>query len=131
MSEEQAKPKAIEHPERDPSQGFDRRVKITDARTGQVISYQPYEIHFVGDREYYERPLKSGNLWESSGKPAGRWVKVDGKWQADPTAAHVEVTEEVEVKSPEVLQTENEQLRAELAAMKAEAEGKGWRQKKN
>ena len=119
----QPKPKIQENPEWN-GVGFDLRVLIRDAKTGEVIRHQPYNRHCVGRFVYYERPIGSGNLFFGDGKPAGRWVRGEtGEYFADTAAAHVTVREpEEEKQDMSAMADENETLKRELAAAKAELE---------
>ena len=124
MSDEQKAPPIEEHPPRDWSRGFDTRVHITDAKTGRLLKFQPYKLHVVGGVEYYERPVKSGNLFYPDGKVAGRWVEGPNKQMyADTNAEHIEfVAAESEWQTEDAVRSENEALRAELAALKKDKE---------
>ena len=119
----QPKPKIQENPEWN-GVGFDLRVLIRDAKTGEVIRHQPYNRHCVGRFVYYERPIGSGNLFYGDGKEAGRWVRGEtGEYFADTAAAHVTVREpEEEKQDMSAMADENETLKRELAAAKAEIE---------
>lgn len=122
MNEAQAQAPIIEDPPRDFTKGFDLRVTIRDGKTGEVIRKQPYRIHMRGDSRYYERPVKSGNLFFEDGKEAGRLIPGDkGKTVIDAKAKHIEVPAEVP-KDLKALEEQNEELRAEVAAMRAERE---------
>jgi len=120
----QPKPKVQENPEWN-GVGFDLRVLIRDAKTGEVIRHQPYNRHCVGRYVYYERPIGSGNLFYGDGKPAGRWVRGEsGEYYADTGAEHRAITEARELSGldAQALSEENETLKAELAALKGELE---------
>lgn len=118
----QPKPKVIETPER-VGEGFDLRTHISDAKTGQLIRMQPYRMFCEGRIRYFERPKMSGNLFYESGEVAGRRVQVEGKWKIDETLKHTEFTSaKTDLITPDQVFSENEELRKELAAMRAEKE---------
>lgn len=109
--------KVIEHPEHDPSTGFDYRVHIKDAKTGRVIRIQNYSRHARGGEVLLERPSGSGNCFFENGEPAGRWDLT--KWEriAD---KHIAVAP-APANREEALEQENEALQRELAALRAES----------
>jgi hypothetical protein len=118
----QPRPKVQETPEWN-GVGFDLRVLIKDAKTGEVIRHQPYNRHCVGRHVYYERPVGSGNLFYGDGKPAGRWMKQEnGEYGAQTDLPHVSAPEPIAPMSADAVAEENETLRRELAAAKAELE---------
>ena len=127
MAEPMDKPqkKIVEHPERNPTLGFDTRTHIKDSATGQLIRKQIHSLHIVGGQYLYEYPVKSGNLFYASGEVAGRWIK-DGKgYKQDPDAKHLDfVAPKTDFVTPEEVMNENEMLRAELAALKGDKEKK-------
>lgn len=41
---------------------------------GKLIAKNPYRKFIVEGREYYERPVNSGNLWFENNQPAGRVI---------------------------------------------------------
>lgn len=127
--------KIIESPEYIPG-SFDLRVTVKNAKTGEVIKHQPYNLHCDGKDKYFERPIGSGNLFYGSGQPAGRWMR-NPDWKkgssvpeyyANTEAEHVEfeVTQarQLTVEAMQAAEADNASLRAELAALKAEKEGK-------
>ncbi len=125
-----AQEEVTEWPPRDPNKGFDDRVHIKNAKTGEMIRKQPYRSKHLkdgeGSKEYCERPVGSGNLFTRDGAPAGR---IDGDWakweKVDHKAAHKAFVEKTTsfAKVGDII-AENEQLRAELAAMTAEKDAK-------
>lgn len=119
----QPKPKVLETPER-VGEGFDLRTHISDAKTGGLVRVQPYRLFCQERIKYYERPKLSGNLYFEDGKEAGRRTKTaEGAWVIDTKAAHVDFTAaKSDAITPDQVFAENEELRKELAAMKAEKE---------
>lgn len=107
-------------------------VSFRNAKTGLVESKNPYILRVIGEgsnkTQLWERPAGSGNLWVHSygGEPAGRWdvKQPEGKrWLAD--AKHIEwaapLTEDQKlVKKMTDTEAENQALKAEIAAIKAE-----------
>lgn len=125
----QPKPKVIEHPERNPSEGFDLRTHIKDAKTGKLIRVQPYTRRVVNSVVYYERPVGSGNLFFESGLAAGRRIpdskdaKGNVTYKIDEQASHIEYVASItQERTMDGVVDENEALRKELAALKAEKE---------
>lgn len=103
-------------------QKFDLQTHVRD-KYGKLIKTNPYRRYCRGGEVYYERPVGSGNLWYENNEPAGRMI--DNK--VDRTAAHVEFTAPVSedqklVKAVLDTKAENEALRRELEALKAEAQ---------
>lgn len=116
----QPKAAVTEHPQKNPG-SFDLRTHVKDAKTGRLLYEQNYDLHIVGGVKYFERPCGSGNLWYESGEAAGRWEQ----GQAHPDKAHIAFTAPTtDQRTPEGVVAENEALRAEIAAMKAEKEAK-------
>lgn len=76
--------------------GFDLRVTHRDPKTGLIVAETPYVLRVLasgdgGKTQLWERPKHSGNLFEKSGKPCGRWI-VDPKTKIgrhDPSAEHI------------------------------------------
>ncbi len=59
---------------------FDLRVQHRDAKTGSVRRQDPYRLHVVDGKSYYERPKGSGNLyWADGGAAAQIFWENDGK----------------------------------------------------
>jgi hypothetical protein len=120
----------------DQTPDFNLRVTHRDEKTGAVTHSDPYVLRVIGTKGedgkldggkmyMFERPVNSGNLWNSRGTPVGRWV--NGKW--DEKAAHVAFTppETQDQKlAKELISKDNRvsELERELAAIKAEAEAK-------
>lgn len=102
----------IEDPGRDWTKGFDDRVTIRDAKTGEIIRFQPFRLRIINSVRYYERPKGSCNLVYENGEHAGRFI--DG--QVDLSAKHVEFIEPKTI-TKEDLEQENAELRRELAAI--------------
>lgn len=50
---------------------FDLRTHIWDAQ-GTLVSKNPYRSFIIEGRQYFERPVNSGNLWYENNQPAGR-----------------------------------------------------------
>lgn len=67
---EQQLAKLLENPN---PEKFDTRVHIRDAR-GNMVHKQPYKLHIIGGKKYYERPVGSGNLWYENNESAGRML---------------------------------------------------------
>lgn len=69
--------------EQETQKPFDLVVHQRDPKTGLVIKEDAYNLRVCdagngGRTRTYERPKGSGNLFEKSGKPCGRWV--EGKY---------------------------------------------------
>lgn len=120
-------------------EGFDLKVTHRDDRSGQVTHKNPYRLRVVGGKggnrmKLWERPVGSGNLWNLQGKPVGRWIEEEKEggevvMKYDPKAEHVSyempmTADQKLAQQANSVAAENETLRAELAAMKAEAEKK-------
>lgn len=104
---------------------FDARVHIRNEKTGALVKKQHYAWHMFGDKKMFERPIGSGNMFNQAGEPIGKWEmnKENGHW-----AKVSDVQENAEsyemVGTVEDLIDENSELKAELAALKAEKETK-------
>lgn len=108
---------------------FDLRTHIWDAQ-GALVKKNLYTNHCVGGRSYFERPIKSGNLWYENNQPAGRvdYVKgPDGKLvkNIDENAEHTVFTPQLEGDDALVYALEQEKNRSaalerELAEIRAE-----------
>ena len=114
----------IEHPQ-PAAEGFDLRTHIRDAETGRLIRKQPHAYHAQGDLRMYEQPIGSGNMFTPGGHPMGRYEmltpgKKGQRWE-QVSETHAPVVEQKFYGSAE---EENEALRAELAALKAESDAK-------
>lgn len=121
----QQRTKVTENPP-PPVSGFDKRTHIKDENTGRLIRKQIHSLHVVGGQYLYEYPVKSGNLFFENGDVAGRWVRKSEKsteFKHEPDATHIEfAAPRTELVTPEAVFDENEMLRAEIAALKAERE---------
>lgn len=113
---------------------FDITVTHRDPKTGLVVKKTPYILRVCGEQgsdqkaRYWERPAGSGNLFDKSDNPVGRWIYeekvVKGKkvrvGKYDEKAEHIQwvppMTEDQKIAR------ENAALKAELAALKAEKE---------
>ena len=115
------KGQVVEQPVRDHSTGFDYRVQVKDAKTGRLIRKQDYCKHSRGTEVLLERPIGSGNAFFENGESAGRWDFKLWKKIAD---EHNAVAPQAASFEEELMQR-NEQLEAELAALKAEQKKKG------
>lgn len=113
--------KPIEHPVK--QEGiFDHRTHIRDENTGALIAYQPYAYHSFGSTRLYERPQGSGNMFTPNGDPCGRWeLRGQGVWEKI-SDSHAPVKSVSFASREALLADENESLKAELAALKAEQE---------
>lgn len=108
---------------------FDLRTHVWDAQ-GALVRKNLYTNHCVEGRNYFERPIKSGNLWYANNQPAGRvdYIKgPDGKTikKIDEQAAHTVFTPELEGDEALLYALEQEKNRStaleqELAAIKAD-----------
>lgn len=59
---------------------FDIKVQHRDSKTGRVKDHNPYRLHTVSGKRYFERPLGSGHLYYENGEQAGQMVwENDGK----------------------------------------------------
>lgn len=115
------------------SKGFNLVVHHRNPKTGLVEKADPYILRVCdagngGRTRLWERPKGSGNLYEKSGKPCGRWI--DGKH--DSKAEHIAFV--APLTSDQKLAAESienkvriAELERELAAIKAEKtkNGKG------
>lgn len=100
---------------------FDKRVHIRDTK-GRLLHVQPYRLHIISGRQYFERPKGSGNLFFENGDHAGR-IKAGNL--VDPKAEHIEyvVPKTGAEKLYDDLQVRTQELeaaRAELEAIKKE-----------
>lgn len=120
--------------------GFDFRVTHRDPLTGLVAHTNPYTMHILGEerKQVMERPKGSGNCWDAQGQPCGRIaIKGEGrnaKLVHDPDAKHIawtppETADQKLAREVAAQKSENESLKKELAAMKAEADAKASAQK--
>lgn len=116
-SEAMKAPGPVEQPARDFSTGFDYRTHIKDAKTGRLIRLQHYARHARSGEVLLERPVGSGNAFTENGEPAGRW---DFNTWKKISPEHIEVAQPP-ANPMEALQQENETMRNELEALRAEA----------
>ena len=110
---------------------FDLRTHVWDAQ-GALVSKNLYTNHCIAGRNYFERPIQSGNLWFENNQPAGRVEYVagpDGKMEKkiDENAAHVVFVPKLEGDDALFYALEQEKnrtaaLELELAAIKADRE---------
>ena len=123
MEATETKQKIVEHPEFDPSTGFDYRTHIKDAKTGKLIRIQTYARHARSGEVLLERPVGSGNCFSENGEPAGRWNLT--KWEKI-SDDHIAV-KAAPANREEDLEQRNAILERELAALKAESQMKQQR----
>lgn len=122
----QPKEKVVEHPPK--QEGiFDHRTHILNSVTGRLVNYQPCATHCNGDIKIHERPIGSGNMFSPNDTPLGRYEKIieggqfRGNWKKI-SEEHI-ATKPIPINKQEHYEQENEDLRSELAAIKAEREG--------
>lgn len=117
-------PKRLEY-KPDPNK-FDLRTHTWDAQ-GRLTDINLYRQFIVGDRNYFERPVGSGNLWLENNQPAGRVeYKVNDKGHiyektflvGDKAVAHKDYVEPL--KGAEKVHFELQQANARAAAAEAE-----------
>lgn len=111
-------------------QGFDFVVTHRDRKTGAITHKNPYIMRVIaaadgGKTRIFERPVGSGNMWNSKGEAIGRWV--NGKFEKG--MAHVEFvmpeTEDQKLKKSLLSQQARiQELEKELLSIKAESKGK-------
>lgn len=56
--------------EPDPNK-FDLRTHTWDSQ-GNLVHRNPYRSYIMDGKQYFERPVNSGNLWFENNQPAGR-----------------------------------------------------------
>ena len=103
-----------------------------DPITDEIVGTNHYIRRCVGGLVTYERPIGSKNLWYESGEPAGRWVRDPQNTKGfmhDPEAKHIAYVpppsaDQLMKNRLDEKESENEALRRELAAMKAEREAR-------
>lgn len=102
------------------------RVHIRDRETGALIRLQHYTAHHMGDEKMYEQPPGSGNMYDVAGRAIGRWEShIQGKntiWKRI-SEEHIEAKVAM-LNKEEYLESQNDMLRAELAAMRTEENAK-------
>lgn len=110
---------------------FDPRVvEKRDARSGRVISRNPFRLHVIDGKRFYEHPCGSKNLWYQNRRPAGR-LDFDSKgapkallgedhevW-VKPLSADEKLAQEIND-----IKARNAALEKELQLMKAEKDKK-------
>lgn len=107
--------------------GFNLKTVYRNAKTGKIEKEDYYIARYVKQGEgsvvYFERPAGSRNIWNGQGEAIGRWDETKPEGQRFIAGApHIEfvMPETVDQK----IARENAQLKAELAAIKAEREVK-------
>lgn len=112
---------------------FDIQVQHRDTKTGRVKEENPYRLHVVSGKSYYERPQGSGNLWSANGEPAGQiaWENEGKKKVIKEGVAHREYSRpltineqmqrEFESRGTKVIDLEAKVAELEAAAIAAEA----------
>lgn len=124
-----AQSKTIEYTS-DPNK-FDLIVHRWDTQGRPVGKPNHYRKFILGDKEVYERPLNSGNLWYENNEPAGRVelefndrghiIKKEFKWGAEHIEYVAPLTGDAKVAAELASQKARaDQLEAELKAIKAE-----------
>lgn len=115
-------------PEPDPNK-FDLRTHVWDG-SGNLIRTNLYTKYVIDGSAFYERPVKSGNLWYENNQPAGR-MEYDEKGirKLCEGAPHKEFTPKLEGADALYAELDDVKARAEaaeaeLAAIKAEREAK-------
>lgn len=106
--------------EREP---FDLRTSVRDGKSGKIVKKQPYRLHVVAGKQFFERPVGSGNLWFLNGEPAGQVI--DGKVKSG--EPHHEWTAPGELEKQGIFAEKDKRiasLEAELRAIKQEKEKK-------
>lgn len=110
--------------EADPNR-FDLRTHIWDSQ-GTLVQKNLYRTYIMEGKQYFERPVNSGNLWFENNQPAGRvelTFNEDGKISSKKFnfgAPHQEYTPPLT--GAEKIHYELEQERAKSAQLKAELE---------
>lgn len=115
--------------------GFDLVTHKRDPKTGLVIEKDPYILRVLGAADggktrVWERPAGSGNLWDKSNTPIGRWDKTqpEGK-RFIAGAEHIawtppETNDQKLARSLVEKESKISELERELAAIKAEEKKK-------
>ena len=108
--------------EPDPNK-FDLRTHVWDSQ-GNLVSKNTYRSFIMEGRQYFERPVNSGNLWYENNQPAGR-VELTfcengkiSKKEFHFEAAHKEYT--APLSGSEALHFELEQQKSRTAELEAE-----------
>lgn len=108
--------------EPDPNK-FDLRTHVWDSQ-GHLVSKNLYRSFIIEGRQYFERPVNSGNLWFENNQPAGRVELTFGengkiaKKEFNFEAPHKEY--KAPLTGTDALHFELEQQREQNAALKAE-----------
>lgn len=102
---------------------FDLQTHAWDAQ-GHLVRENPYRSYIIEGRQYFERPVNSGNLWFENNQPAGRVdltfndkghiIKKDFKFD-EPHRDYV-----APLNGAEKVHYELEQERSRVAALEAE-----------
>ena len=112
---------------------FDLMVHHRDPATGRVTKSNPYRLHCQGNKQYFERPINSGNLYWQNNQPAGRRMlnPQTAKWNIIEGAAHIawispeqkaaEERQELLAKVDRIEDMEAKMLLMEQRAIEAEA----------
>lgn len=103
------------------------------SRTGQLIRKNLYTLYVVEGNKFFERPIKSGNLWYENNQPAGRIEFPNGVRKITEGAPHVAFTAKLEGDDALFYELEQEKnrnakLEAELAAIRKDAAPKNAEQ---
>lgn len=110
--------------EPDPNK-FDLRTHVWDAQ-GNLVSENLYRSFIIEGRQYFERPVNSGNLWFENNQPAGRVdLEFNEKGHIKNKTFHFDAPHKAytaPLTGAEKLHFELEQQREENAALKAELE---------
>lgn len=114
--------------EPDPNK-FDLRTHLWDGQ-GNLVKKNLYTLYVIEGRQYFERPIQSGNLWFENNQPAGRVLfekDSSGKMQRriDEGAEHIAFIPKLEGDDALYYALEQEKLRTadlerELAAVRAD-----------
>lgn len=102
---------------------FDMRTHVWDSQ-GNLVNKAPYRCYIMEGRQYFERPVNSGNLWFENNQPAGRvelTFGTNGKISSkrfDFEAAHKEYT--APLTGADALHYELEQAKEKNASLEAE-----------
>jgi hypothetical protein len=125
--------------EEETPKGFNLVVDQRHPKSGLVIKSDPYTLRVIGSGEgktwVFERPVGSGNLWNKSGDPIGRWDKSKPEGErfiagaehiawTPPLTADQKLARSVIEKDGRI-----QELEKEIAAIKAEREKREGAQK--
>lgn len=108
-------------------EGFDLVVTHRDPMTGRVVSTNPYTLRVIGSgngqkTQLFERPPRSGNLFDGKGRPFGRWENGKHNEKANHVVFVPPETEDQKL-ARSVIEKDSKiaELQRELASIKAEA----------